>query len=403
MNLPPLSLYVHIPWCVRKCPYCDFNSHADASPPFDAYVDALLADLTRDAAYCAGRRIDSIFFGGGTPSLLPGQAFTRLMHGIRQHVELTTNCEITLEANPGTVDERHFADYYAAGVNRLSIGVQSFAADALASLGRIHSPQQAEAAFALARSIGFKRINLDLLFGLPGQTLDQGLADLGRAIALEPEHLSWYQLTIEPNTEFHSRPPALPDDEQIVDLYDAGRWALAQHGYTQYEVSAYAKPGEQCRHNRNYWEFGDYLGIGAGAHGKITDAEGRITRYWKTRAPRDYLRRLAADDQQPDVSITNRFTAGTLQLDTRDTIFEFLLNALRLAGGFSRSLYEQRTHQPLTAIAPLLQKQVDDGWMQSTAHDGETWWFASPRGYILLDGLLTRLSTALDDNFHVTN
>ncbi|RTZ79468.1 MAG: YggW family oxidoreductase, partial [Gammaproteobacteria bacterium] len=275
---PPLGLYVHIPWCVRKCPYCDFNSHAaQGELEEQAYVDALLTDLAREEA--GGRVVETLFIGGGTPSLFSGEAITRLLQGIRDTLDLASDTEITLEANPGAVDAAHFEAYREAGVNRLSIGIQSFDGDALQRLGRIHDARQAVEAFETARAAGFENINLDLMFGLPQQKLEEALDDLRRAIALGPEHLSWYQLTLEPHTPFHRHPPPLPADDLVWEMQEQGLELLAKAGYGRYETSAHALVGWRCRHNLNYWRFGDYLGIGAGAHGKIT--AGEVTRYWK--------------------------------------------------------------------------------------------------------------------------
>ena len=330
--LPPLSLYIHIPWCVKKCPYCDFNSHA-AGPSISEkqYVAALLDDLQRDLPEVWGRKINSIFFGGGTPSLFSARAIDDILCGVRSLITVSPNAEITLEANPGTFEQEKFTDYRALGVNRLSIGVQSFASDKLKALGRIHNGDEAVKAVATAQRAGFDNFNLDLMFGLPQQSVPQGLLDLQTAIDLQPTHLSWYQLTIEPNTLFYSKPPALPDDDYIWDLQVQGQDLLAQHGFTQYEISAYAKSGKPCKHNVNYWEFGDYLGIGAGAHGKITRADNNtIQRLWKHKQPQSYMH--AADKR-----------AGIQTLAPADIVFEFMLNALRLKHGFSLDLFEQHT------------------------------------------------------------
>ena len=272
----PLALYIHLPWCVRKCPYCDFNSHVSAgAPPFDRYIARLLVDLDRQlCAPEAQRPLIAIFIGGGTPSLFPGSAIRRLLDGIRSRMDLDPTIEITLEANPGTADAQRFDAYRAAGVNRLSIGVQSLSASHLQRLGRIHDPSQARRAVAIARAAGFDNLNLDNMFALPDQTLDEAAEDLAALIALAPEHLSYYQLTLEPDTAFHAHPPVLPDADLAADLAAQGRAQLVRAGYRQYEVSAYARPDRQCRHNLNYWRFGDYLGIGAGAHGKLTGIGG---------------------------------------------------------------------------------------------------------------------------------
>jgi oxygen-independent coproporphyrinogen-3 oxidase len=351
-RLPPLALYIHIPWCVRKCPYCDFNSHApDGALPETDYVRALLRDLDADLAYVAGRPVTSIFFGGGTPSLFSPEAIAGILRGVEQRVALAPDAEITLEANPGTVDESRFAGFAAAGVNRLSIGVQSFADKHLAALGRIHSGDEAQRAVAAARAAGFDNFNLDLMHGLPGQTVAEAEDDLRRAIALAPTHMSWYQLTVEPNTEFFKRPPNLPVDELLADIQDAGEHLLAAAGYRQYEVSAYARPGREARHNRNYWEFGDFLGIGAGAHGKVTTADG-IYRYWKTRMPGAYLK-------------AERPLAGTCSLGADELPLEFMMNALRLIDGVDAGLFAARTGLPRAQIAPALATLVERGLLQA--------------------------------------
>ena len=343
ITAPPLALYIHLPWCVRKCPYCDFNSHVSPSgPPESPYVTALLADLAQDlAGPAAGRPLVSIFIGGGTPSLFSGAAITRLIYGIGALVELAPDAEITLEANPGSADTANFAAYRAAGVNRLSIGVQSLDAGRLKALGRIHDPDQARAAVVMARAAGFDNLNLDLMVALPGQTLGEAAADLDAALALGPEHLSYYQLTLEPNTPFHMAPPPLPDDDLAADMHDQGVARLAAAGLGQYEVSAYARPGRRCRHNLNYWEFGDYLGVGAGAHAKLTDpVTGRVERSAKQRHPDAYL--AAVRD--------GAFASSRRTLDPDDLVLEFALFALRLNDGFDPMLFEQRTGLSYRAI-----------------------------------------------------
>ncbi|MCQ4318842.1 radical SAM family heme chaperone HemW [Stutzerimonas stutzeri] len=340
MELPPLTAYIHIPWCVRKCPYCDFNSHA-AGPelPEDAYVGALLADLECDLGQVQGRRLSSIFFGGGTPSLFSAEALGRVLDGLEQRVGFTDDIEITLEANPGTFEQAKFRDYRRLGINRLSIGVQSFQSAKLKALGRIHNGDEAIRAADMARAAGFDNFNLDLMHGLPGQSLEDALSDLRIAIAQQPTHLSWYQLTVEPNTEFWSKPPRLPEDETLWDIQEAGQALLAAHGYGQYETSAYAQPGRQARHNLNYWTFGDFLGLGAGAHGKWTAPNGEIRRHWKTRLPKDYL------------DPAKRFRAGDKRLARDELPFEFLMNVLRLTDGAPSSLFTQRTGLSLDLLA----------------------------------------------------
>ncbi|TAM45380.1 MAG: oxygen-independent coproporphyrinogen III oxidase-like protein [Gammaproteobacteria bacterium] len=342
--LPPLSLYVHFPWCVRKCPYCDFNSHATrGAVPERAYVDALLRDLDTELPTIEARRIETVFFGGGTPSLFSPESIASLLDGVRAHIAVADDAEITLEANPGTVDVERFKGFRDAGVNRLSIGIQSFDDEKLKILGRIHGRDEALRAAEAAHAAGFDNYNLDLMFGLPGQTLEQAMTDVRTAIALQPTHLSAYQLTIEPNTLFHARPPVLPDDDAIWDMQQAIQAELATAGFRQYEVSAYAKPGRACRHNLNYWEFGDYLGIGAGAHGKLTNTA-VITRRWKRKHPEEYLAKAG----------TGSAIGGEQSLSARDALAEFMLNALRLTNGFPTALFTARTGLSLDAAeAPL--------------------------------------------------
>lgn len=339
-QLPPLAAYVHIPWCVRKCPYCDFNSHAAGSSlPEDDYVTALLADLNSDMDQVQSRKLSSIFFGGGTPSLFSPAALGRILDGLERRVGFADDIEITLEANPGTFEQAKFRDYRRLGINRLSIGVQSFQPPKLAALGRIHDGDEAVRAADMARAAGFDNFNLDLMHGLPDQSLDDALSDLRTAIAQQPTHLSWYQLTVEPNTEFWSKPPTLPEDETLWDIQEAGQVLLADHGYDQYETSAYAQPGRQARHNLNYWTFGDFLGLGAGAHGKSSTPDGRIRRSWKTRLPKDYL--------DPG----KRFRAGEKCLTEGELPFEFLMNVLRLTDGVPAALFSQRTGLPPALLA----------------------------------------------------
>jgi putative oxygen-independent coproporphyrinogen III oxidase len=358
---PPLALYIHLPWCVRKCPYCDFNSHASPDDlPEGEYVAALLRDLAQDlTGAAAGRPLVSIFMGGGTPSLFSGAAIAKLLDGVRALVELAQDVEITLEANPGTADAANFDAYRAAGVNRLSIGVQSLDTAKLASLGRIHDPCQARAALSLARAAGFDNLNLDLMYGLPGQTLGEAASDLEAAIALGPEHLSYYQLTLEPNTPFHRSPPPLPDDDLAADIHDQGLNRLVAAGYAQYEVSAYARPGRRCRHNLAYWTFGDYLGIGAGAHAKLTDpATGEVERTAKLRHPDAYLAAIR----------DGRFLSSRRVLDADDLILEFALFALRLNEGFDPALFEGRTGLPFVRLAGPIEAARRRGLL---ALDGE--------------------------------
>jgi len=322
MPLPPLSLYVHLPWCERKCPYCDFNSYESSHIPERQYIAALLDDLEQDLYLAAGRTVQTLFIGGGTPSLFSADAIARLMDAIASKLNLADRLEATMEANPGSAEATRFKGYRRAGINRLSLGVQSFQNKKLQSLGRVHSGAQARAAIDLAIAAGFDNFNLDLMHGLPGQSPEDAMADLVTAIDMRPAHLSWYQLTIEPNTVFHKQPPSLPVEDALCDIQDRGEELLAASGYLQYEVSAYSRPGMQCRHNLNYWSFGDYLAIGAGAHGKITDAAGCIMRYAKTRAPADYLS-------------GKQYTAQQRTLSPGDIVAEFMMFALRLNRGFT--------------------------------------------------------------------
>lgn len=332
LEQPPLSLYVHLPWCVRKCPYCDFNSHEHSDPPEQAYLHALLEDLDAEVQAAQGRRIETLFFGGGTPSLLSGDFYRTLLTELRARLDFAPDIEITLEANPGTLEQGRFAAFREAGINRLSIGVQSFHPEQLQALGRIHGPDEARRAVATARAAGFDDFNLDLMHGLPGQTPEQARADLDTAIELEPAHISWYELTIEPNTAFYSAPPERPDEDNLADIEDTGLARLAEAGYRRYEISAFAREDRQCRHNLNYWRFGDYLALGAGAHGKITfPDEDRILRYGKTRQPEHYLKAVGSR------------TRGRRELARAERPLEFVLNALRLVDGVPESLLEAHT------------------------------------------------------------
>lgn len=372
-QLPPLALYIHIPWCVRKCPYCDFNSHA-ASPvlPEEEYVDALLADLEQDLAAVYGRPLSSIFFGGGTPSLFSAAALGRLLAGVEQRIPFTADIEITLEANPGTFEQDKFVAYRKLGINRLSIGIQSFQPQKLEALGRIHTGDEALRAAEMARRAGFDNFNLDLMHGLPDQSLEEALDDLRQAIALAPTHLSWYQLTLEPNTVFWNQPPELPEDDILWDIQEAGQALLAEHGFSQYEVSAYARPGKAARHNLNYWSFGDFIGIGAGAHGKLSHPDGRIVRTWKTRLPKDYL------------NPAKQFKAGEKTLTADELPFEFLMNALRLTPGVDAELFAQRTGLPLQTLAAARAEAEQKGLLQVEP----TRLVATARGQLFLNDLL---------------
>ncbi len=342
----PLSLYVHIPWCVHKCPYCDFNSHvADGPLDEDAYVSVLLEDLRQETALAGGRTLDSIFFGGGTPSLFSAQAIARIIDGVQKAFRLDEDIEITLEANPGTLEAGRYRDYRLAGVNRLSVGVQSLDDTKLRALGRIHSAAQARAAVESARQAGFDNLNLDLMFGLPQQTAGQALDDLRQLVELQPGHLSWYQLTLEPNTLFYQQPPPLPDDDALWEMMCEGKALLVDSGYGQYEISAHAQAGKACRHNLNYWRFGDYLGIGAGAHAKLTTPDGRIFRRSKKRHPKDYLQ--------------GEFLSRQRELCAAELPVEFMLNALRLHEGVPAAFFHQRTGLLLDTIARPLQRALE--------------------------------------------
>jgi oxygen-independent coproporphyrinogen-3 oxidase len=354
-NLPPLSLYVHLPWCVRKCPYCDFNSYeARGALPDLEYVAALLRDWRAELPFVQGRAIETIFLGGGTPSLFSGAAIARLLDGLRAERSVAANAEITLEANPGAVDAARFAEFREAGVNRLSIGIQSFRNGQLRALGRVHDAAQAEAAIATARAAGFANVNLDLMYGLSGDDVDGAIADLERAVAFAPEHVSWYQLALEPNTAFERRPPPLPDDDVVARIEERGRELLAAHGYERYEISAYARRGRRCLHNSNYWQFGDYLGLGAGAHGKVTLPEaGVIARRAKTRNPRTYLQRAGRGDAASEERVATRGQAA----------LEFLMNALRLVDGTPVEVFEARAGQPAAAIAAARAEATARGWL----------------------------------------
>ncbi|BAL26728.1 radical SAM family heme chaperone HemW [Azoarcus sp. KH32C] len=356
---PPLALYVHYPWCVKKCPYCDFNSHAQRGGeiPEAAYIDALLADLESALPQVWGRRVHSIFIGGGTPSLISSEGLDRLLTGIRMLLMLDPMAEITLEANPGTVEAQRFRDYRAAGVNRLSLGIQSFDDRQLERLGRIHGGDEARRAIDTALA-HFERVNLDLMYALPEQTLAEALADLETGLAFGVTHLSCYHLTLEPNTPFAHSPPPLPDDDLSADMQDAIETRLAEAGFLHYETSAFAKPGQQCRHNLNYWTFGDYLGIGAGAHGKLSSHEG-IVREMRHKHPSHYLEGAARRD-----FVQERREVGVAELP-----FEFMMNALRLTGGFPRRLFAERTGLPFAAIEAELAEARRRGLVEIDAED----------------------------------
>ena len=375
-TLPPLSLYIHIPWCIKKCPYCDFNSHAAAdSLPEDEYIDTLIRDLNSELPKVWGRRLHSIFIGGGTPSLFSANALDRLLAHIRSVLPGATDMEITLEANPGTFEQEKFADYRQLGINRLSIGIQSFNDQQLKQLGRVHTGLEARRAIDMATTAGFENFNLDLMYALPGQTTEMALADLNTALHCQPQHLSQYQLTIEPNTLFHSQTPKqLPENDLIWDMQAHSQQVLLDHGFEQYEVSAYAKPGQHSRHNMNYWQFGDYLGIGAGAHGKLSDAsDNRAYRYSKLRQPKAYMQKAGTQ-----AAISHQQDIGFEQMD-----FEFMLNALRLKAGFEKILYPLHSGQALDSIQHKLDQAVEKGLLEITAEQIRP----TEQGYLFLNDL----------------
>ena len=362
MKTPPLALYVHLPWCVRKCPYCDFNSHtAGAAAPKRRYIDALKMDLGIESQRADGRSLTSIFLGGGTPSLFSPDEINELLESVREQFTVAAEAEVTMEANPGTVECGSPSGYRAAGVTRLSVGAQSFDDSMLEVLGRIHTSDDISRAVREARDSGFDNLNIDLMHGLPGQTPEMAVDDLRAAIDLQPTHISWYQLTLEPNTVFHARPPAgLPDDDLAFEIQEQGQALLAGHGYAQYEVSAYAREGRRCQHNLNYWTFGDYLAVGAGAHGKLS-RKGRAFRYRKPANPLQYM--TSREAGTPDNDET--------ELDRDDLVFDFMLNALRLTDGFTESLFQDRTGLPLDALSVstrnarargLIERDSDGTW-----------------------------------------
>ena len=369
-----LALYVHMPWCVRKCPYCDFNSHQlKSAAPDSSYVDALIRDLDLELPSVSGRRIDTVFFGGGTPSLFQPEDFSRLLGAFRQRIAFAEDVEITLEANPGTIERGRFAGYRDAGINRVSLGAQTFAPRALEALGRIHSADDTHRAVAELRAAKLDDFNLDLMYALPQQTPGEALEDVRIACALEPVHISYYQLTLEPGTVFHARPPQLPDEDAAWRIQTAGQKLLADAGYVQYEVSAYARPGKRCRHNLNYWLFGDYLGIGAGAHGKLSvELPQRILRTVKPKQPREYLeqiRRAGSGESSP--------------IAAADLPFEFMLNALRLNEGFTVRDFRRRTGLEMASVERKLAEGEARGLLVRRA-DG---WHPSELGRRFLNDL----------------
>ena len=382
-TLPPLSLYIHLPWCVKKCPYCDFNSHTfESGLPEAQYVDALITDLEHQLPSIWGRRIVSVFIGGGTPSLFSAESINKIMSTIRSHLNCLPNMEVTMEANPGTVEQNKFNGFHEAGINRLSIGVQSFDDQKLKSLGRIHNADEALNAVDVARKAGFENINLDLMFALPGQSIEQAVSDLQQAIDLSPQHISWYQLTIEPNTFFYSHPPVTPEDDDIWEMQQKGQQLLADAGYMQYEISAYAQKNSQenrqCAHNLNYWQFGDYLALGAGAHGKISRADtGEISRYWQIRKPADYMQASAQNK-----------SSGNEVLLTEQIVFEFMLNALRLKQGFEISTFELSTGLSVELISSQCEQAIKEGLLQKRQEGYQ----ATAQGYLFLNDLINIFS-----------
>ena len=373
----PLSVYVHWPWCVQKCPYCDFNSHVSRADDQQAYAQALLADWQQQLPLVQGRAIRSIFFGGGTPSLAPPAVIASVIETIDRTAGLAADCEITLEANPGTVDSAHFAGYLAAGVNRLSLGVQSFDSQLLQKIGRIHDGEQARQAIALARRLGFDNINLDLMVGLPGQTEQTALADIETALSFQPEHLSHYQLTLEPNTPFFARPPKdLPDEDTADSLQALSQQHLLAAGFNRYEVSAWsASQDKASTHNLNYWQFGDYIGIGAGAHGKVSFADGRIQRREQAKSPQRYVQEMNA-----------KKGALIREIELSSLPFEFLMNALRLREGVDLSCWQQRTGLSLDLLTPIWQQQQAQGLVLDWQSGRLT---TSDIGYRYLNSLLS--------------
>ena len=367
----PLSLYIHMPWCVQKCPYCDFNSHTiKKTPDYRAYIDHLIKDLQQDIALCPERSIHSVFIGGGTPSLFSAELINHLLTKVNELIPIEKDAEITIEANPNSVDAERFTGYQQAGINRISIGVQSFQTDKLIKLGRIHNPQEAINAGKLAHKLKLNSFNLDLMHGLPDQSLDDALFDLTQAIAIDPPHLSWYQLTIEPNTLFGSKPPVLPDDDKLWEIYQLGHQLLTQHGYQQYETSAYAKPEFKCQHNLNYWRFGDYLGIGCGAHGKITQSNGDIIRTVKTRHPKGYLE--------------GRYIEKSYTVPKEDLAFEFFMNRFRLFEATPKIEFEQRTFLPLQTIDRQINLAIEKNYLT----EDKEYWKITEQGKLFLNSLL---------------
>jgi len=377
-ELPPLALYIHIPWCVRKCPYCDFNSHEQKDTlPENEYVDALLNDLAAEMPRVWGRTISSVFIGGGTPSLFSSAALDKLLSGIRALTALSPIIEVTMEANPGTFEQDKFSDFRQLGINRLSIGVQSFNDQHLQKLGRIHAGDEAKRAVTIAKNAGFENINIDLMFGLPGQTETEALSDIQSATSLEPTHISYYELTLEPNTLFAKHPPELPADDARWRIHDNGMKVLEQHGFARYEISAFAAQGYRSEHNVNYWLFGDYLGIGAGAHSKVTFANtGDIVRRWKHKHPTRYM--------QANNTPASDFVGGESVIAEEDSALEFMMNALRLRDGFAIPVFEQHTGVSLNHWQTAIDTALEKGLLQQTGFTLQ----ATAHGFNFLNDLL---------------
>lgn len=375
LKLPPLSLYIHIPWCIEKCPYCDFNSHKLRTEiPEQEYLHALLEDLNNDLNYVQGRRLETIFIGGGTPSLLSAAGIGWLLSEIEKKIPFKENIEITLEANPGAIENQKIADFKAAGISRFSFGVQSFQQDKLTKLGRIHGVDEAKKAAKQAHHVGMKTFNLDIMHGLPGQSLTDALSDLQTAIDLKPTHLSWYQLTIEPNTQYFSHPPKLPEDEVLWDIQEKGQHLLAENGYFQYEISAYSKVGFECLHNLNYWRFGDYIGIGCGAHGKLTlPLQNKILRTTKIKHPKGYL-----DPKRAYLDEIN-------SVAKEDLAFEYMLNRLRLFEEIPFTEFEYFTGLAIRTVDQAIQNAVARKLLMTKSNG----WKVTPLGHRYLNELLT--------------
>ncbi|MUK77355.1 radical SAM family heme chaperone HemW [Aliivibrio fischeri] len=374
---PPLSLYIHIPWCIQKCPYCDFNSHAlKAEIPEAQYISALIDDLDTDLARYnmqnEPRKLHSIFIGGGTPSLITAPEIKRLLSEVEKRLPFADDIEITMEANPGTVEAGRFIEYRQAGVNRISIGVQSFQQEKLEKLGRIHGKDEAIRAAHLAHEAQLNSFNLDLMHGLPNQSIEDALSDLQQAIDLNPSHLSWYQLTIEPNTVFYYKPPTLPDDDDLWDIFEQGHQMLAKAGYVQYEISGYSKVGYQCRHNLNYWRFGDYLGIGCGAHGKLSFSDGRIVRTTKIKHPRGFL------------DLTKPYLIDEQEVMEHDRPFEFFMNRFRLLEACPKQDFIDKTGLGFDTIQETIDWAKEKKYLEET----ETHWQITEHGKLFLNDML---------------